>query len=163
MQVAPDTTLDTLDIDARDVAFDVGAKRIEKVGRTTFTGTVSQRNLTAYLTHRQPLVPGLAVQILARDVRAMVPVEAAGLHTKAVIAGTLVPDAAKPDHLNFKADSASIGLLPIPARWVNFALTEVNPVFDLSRLKVPITLTRADVVNGQIVLQGTADLINLRQ
>ena len=33
------------------------AKRIEKVGRAAFTGTVGQQNLTRYLAHRQPIVP----------------------------------------------------------------------------------------------------------
>ena len=57
VQVAPDTTLDTLDLDARDVSVDAGRGRIEKVGQATFTGTVGQQNLTRYLAHRQAPLP----------------------------------------------------------------------------------------------------------
>lgn len=54
VQVAPDTTLDVLDIDAHDVSFDTDAKKINKVGRAAFRGTVGQQNLTEYLAHRRP-------------------------------------------------------------------------------------------------------------
>ena len=159
VQLAPNTTVDTLDIDAHDVVFDAQAKRIERVGQTTFTGTVGQRNLTEYLAHRHPLA-ALSVQIRARDMQAEVPISAAGWHTTADVSGTLVPDTAQPGHLDFVADKASVGVLPIPAQLINFALGEINPVFDLSHEKAPITLMRADVLNGLIVLQGTANLNN---
>ena len=162
VQVAPHTTLDTLDIDAHDVTFDVDAQRIEQVGRATFTGTVGQTNLTEYLAHRQPSIPGLVVQLRARDVQAELPVSLGSLHETAEVSGTLAPDSAQPDHLDFVADAASLGRLPIPATLVNFALRGINPVFDLSQVKVPIALTGADVVNEQIVLQGTADLKDLQ-
>ena len=61
------------------------------------------------------------------------------------------------------ADAASLGVVSIPAGLVNYALDEINPVFDLSHIRVPLTLTRADVVNSQIVLQGTANLNNFRE
>ena len=155
--------MDTLELDARDVSVDAGTRRIEKVGRATFTGTVGQQNLAQYLAHRQTFVSGLTVQLRAQDVLATVPVSVVGLHTTATLSGTLAPDDAQPDHLDFVADAASLGSLPIPANLVNYALDEINPVFDLSHIKVPLTLTRADVVNGQIVLQGTANLNNFRQ
>ena len=160
VQVAPDTTLDVLDIDAHDVSFDTDAKKINKVGRAAFRGTVGQQNLTQYLAHRRPLVAGLSVRLQAQDVLAEAPVSVAGLHTTAKISGSLAPDPAQPDHLNFVADAASLGRLPIPAGLVNYALNEINPVFDLSHVTVPITLERASVLNNQIVLQGTANLNN---
>lgn len=159
---APDTTLDTLDMDARDVSFDPSTKRIEKAGAVIFVGTVGQENLTAYLAHRRPMVPGMQVVIRSRDLQATVPLAAAGLRTTATVSGTLAPDARQPDHLDFVADSASLGGLSLPPSLVNFALREINPVFDLSHEKVPILLQQADVVNGTIVLQGTANLDNLQ-
>ena len=162
VQVAPDTTLDSLDIDARDVSFDTGTKRIEKAGRVMFLAKVGQQNLTRYLDAHHPSLPGLAVRLRARDVLAQVPISVPGLHTRAEVSGSLAPDAAQPDHLNFVASAASLGRLPVPARLVNTALDLVNPVFDLSHVRVPITVTRANVANGQMTVQGTADLDNFQ-
>ncbi|MBV9848158.1 MAG: LmeA family phospholipid-binding protein [Armatimonadetes bacterium] len=162
VRVIPDMTLDMLDVDAHDVSFDMGARRIEGAGQAVFIGTIGQRNLSNYLTRRPKFLPGAAVQLQERDVLAEVPIMVAGLHTTAVVSGTLAPDPAQRSRLDFIADAASLGRLPIPARLVNLALGEINPVFDLSRVRVPIALARADVINHQMVLQGTAHLDNLR-
>jgi len=162
VQVAPDTTLDTLDIDAHDVSFDPKARRLQKAGQVSFAGTVRQQNLTRYLKVHNTALPDLSVTLRDADVLVLLPISALSLYMRAAVSGTLVPDADQPDHLDFVANAASLGRLNVPARLVNGALGLVNPVFDLSHVKVPITVTQAGVTGGQVVLQGTANLDNFQ-
>ena len=159
--VAPNITLDTLDIDARGVSFDPRSQRLTHVDQATFTGTVGQENLDRFIgTHHQAL-PGLVVSLRDTDAAAELPINVPGLHTEATVSGALSPDTREPDHLDFIADGASVGALPIPAGLVNAALRLVNPVFDLAQIKIPVTVTQVIIVHGQIVLQGTANLNGL--
>ena len=86
------------------------------------------------------------------------PLTVASLRTTATLTGTLAPDASAPQAVDFVADRTRVGILPLPSSLVNLALREVNPVFDLSSLKVPVRVERADVINSQVVLQGTAQM-----
>ncbi len=158
VRVAPDATLDTLDLDARGVSFDPRARRITSVDRASFTGAVGQDNLTRYVRAYHVGLPGLLVRLRASDVLVELPVRVGGLHTTASLGGTLAPDARSAGRLDFVADAADVGAVPLPVGLVNAALRLVNPVFDLSHIRVPITVTQAGVVNGRMVLQGTADL-----
>ena len=156
VRVAPHATLDTLDVEARDVSFDPQTRRITSAASLTFTGTIGQSNLSHYVAATHPDLPGLSVQLGESEVIAELPITR--LHTTATVRGTLAPDAAAPDHLDFVADGASLGALPIPAMLVNAGLSLVNPLFDLSHISFPVAITQASVADHQIVLQGTASL-----
>ena len=80
------------------------------------------------------------------------------LHTSASVAGTLAPETSAGDMLDFTADSARLSILPVPAFLVNRTLAEINPVVDLSGLKVPISVQSTQIENGVLILRGTADL-----
>jgi hypothetical protein len=156
--VAPNTSLDTLDLDTEGVSFDPRTRRIIHVNQAVFTGTVGQEDLSHYVQTHHLGLPGLTVRLRDTDAVADVPIHIAGLHTIASVSGTVVPDADTPDHLDFIASAASVGSVPLPAHLVNLALNLVNPVFDLSKLQVPVTVTQAQIVHGQMTLRGTANL-----
>ena len=63
VQVSPRVVLDGLTLDAQDVSFDTGQRRLERVGQTAFTATVGQAHLNQYLSQSRPLLPGLAVTL----------------------------------------------------------------------------------------------------
>ncbi len=160
--VAPDITLDTLDLDARGVSFDPSTRRITHVDGAAFTATVGQDDLSRYIGAHRLGLPALAVRLRDTDAVADLPLTFHDLHTEATVSGTLAPDTAQPDHLDFVADGASVGVVPVPAALVNAALRLVNPVFDLSQIKIPLTVTQVSIVHGQVVLRGTADLNNFQ-
>lgn len=161
VQIAPDTTLDTLNINARDVSFSRETRRLEEIGKTDFTATIGQQNLTNYLAQSKPLLPGLLVTLRESDIEAVVPVTFLGLKTTAALSGTLAPDATENGKLDLISDGARFGIVPLPSGLVNLALDQLNPLVDLSHVRVPLTVTQASVTNSRLTLQGTADLNGL--
>lgn len=158
VQLTPRATIDALHLDAQDLSFDMAARRLEHVGRVDFTGTMSQAHLTQYLAQARTDVPGLTVTLRQSDVEARVPVSFLGLHTTAALSGTLQPSETAANKLDFVTRGAQVGVVPLPAGLVRFAINEINPLIDLSGVRVPISVTRVDVVNEQIVVRGTAQL-----
>ncbi len=161
VQLAPDVTLDTLSIDARDISFDTGTRRLSHIGGAAFTASLGQANLSRYLAQSKPLLPGLVITLLPDAVEARVPVDVLKLHTMAVLSGSFRLNADDPSRLDFVAQSAQVGDVPLPASLVNLAVNELNPVLDLSNLKAPLTVTDARVTNSHLVVSGTARLDGL--
>lgn len=156
VQVAPDATLDTVDLVAQDVSFDTKSRRLDHVGHVDFVGTLGQEHLDAYLaasnTH-----PGLAVTLGRNDLQVRLPVDAGPIHTHVTVVGQAAP-ADGGSAVDFIADRAHLSILPVPVFLVNEALKRVNPVIDLSHFKVPLALQSTRVENHALVLRGTADL-----
>ncbi len=163
VQLAPQVTLDTLTLDAQDVSFNTQTRRLSHIGTTAFTASLGQANLSRYLARSKPLLPGLVITLLPDAVEAQVPVDVLKLHTTAVLSGLFRPDMDDPSQLDFVAQNAQVGGVPLPASLINLAVNELNPVLDLSGLKAPLTVTDARVTNSQLVLSGTARLDGLIQ
>ena len=160
VQVSPDTTLDTLDCVAQDVSFDTGTKRLDHVGRVDFVGTLSQRNLNLYLA-QSGTRPGLIVTLRQSDLQVSLPISAGPIHTTVMVTGTASPTVPGGSTVSFIADRARLSFLPVPVFLVNQALDRINPVVDLSRFSVPVSLESTDVEHQTLVLRGTADLDSL--
>ena len=163
VQLSSRLTVDTLSADAADVSFDTKTRRLSHVGATRFTATMSQEHLASYLGQSKPLLPGLVVTLGPSDVQAHVPVTFLGLHTVAALEGTFAPNADDASRLDFVTRGAQIGVVPLPAGLINLAVDQINPVVSLDGLKAPLTITRADIENGRLTLQGSADLNGLVQ
>jgi hypothetical protein len=161
VQLLPALIVDTLRADAQEVSFDKDTRRLDNVGQTQFTATISQAHLTQYLAQSKPLLPGLLVTLRESDVEADVPISALGLQTTAVLTGTVAPNADDATRLDFQANSARLGPVPLPAVLVNLALDRLNPLIRLPGLKAPLSITRATVQGSRLTLKGTADLNGL--
>lgn len=163
VQLSPTLTLDTLDINAKDIAFDPKNRKLTHIGETTFTASLGQTNLDRCLAASKPLLPGLVVTLLPDKVEAHVPVTFLGLQTTAALAGSFRPNADDPSKLDFMTSGAQLGSVPLPAGLINLATESVNPVIDLSGLKAPLTVTDSSVTDSRIILSGTASLQDLVQ
>ncbi len=161
VQLSPSLTLDSLHADVQDVSFDTKTRKLSHLGQTAFTASLGQENLSRYLAQSKPLLPGLVVSLLPNVIEAQVPVSALGLQTSAQLSGSLRPDPADPRRLDFVANAAQVGNVPVPSSLVNLALDSVNPLLDLSGLKAPLAVKEAKVQDRQLVLSGTADLSGL--
>lgn len=153
--MAPAVTLDTLTLDAQDIAFDLKSRQVQHIGSATFAASLGQAHLTEYLLQARP---GLVVVLGADDLQATLPVSVGPLHTTVAVRGILKPSAPGASTLDFVADRARLGVLPVPAFAVNAALEAVNPILDLSRVKVPVGVQSALVEGGTVTLRGTAQL-----
>lgn len=159
--MAPGLTMDRLTIEADDVSFDVKNRSLKHIGRVLFTGRLGQRNLDNYIARIKPDPSGLSITLRWDDMEVAVPVDVASLTTTARVSGTLTPALSGSDKLDFVANRGSVGIVPVPARIVNLAIDQVNPVLDLSRLRFPVAMTDAAVDRGSIVLKGTATIDKL--
>ncbi len=155
VQMTPAVTLDTLTLDARDIVFDEKSRQVRSIGSSSFAASMGQARLSSYIAQVRP---DLIVTLGSSDLQATLPVSVGPLHTTVSVRGTLVPTAPGASALNFVADQGRLGVLPVPAFAVNAALEAVNPVLDLSRVKVPIGVQSADVEGGMLTIRGTAQL-----
>lgn len=161
VQLSPTLTLDTLNADVNDVSFDRDTRRLTHVGLAQFTATLDQTHFLSYFSRAKSRYPGLVITLRSDDVQAQVPVTFMGLQTTASLSGTFAPDAAEPSRLDFIANGGRVGVVPLPAVLLNLALDEVNPVINLSGLRVPLTLKSASVANNRLTLTGLANLEGL--
>ena len=155
VRVTPTVTLDTLTLDADDISFNEQTHTVQKVGKTVFAAALGQAHLSAYLAQARP---NLQVTLLENSLQAALPIHFGPLQTVVTVRGTLAPTEMGSDTVGFIADRARLGVLPVPAFAVNAALEAVNPVLDLSQVKVPIAVQSADVEQGLLTLRGTAQI-----
>ena len=161
VQLSPSLTLDTLTADVSDVSFDTKTQKLSHLGQTAFTASLGQGNLSRYLAQSKSRLPGLEVTLLPDTVEARVPVSALGYQTTAALSGSLHPSSDDPRRLDFVVSSAQLGRVPVPAVLVNLALDALNPLLDLSALRVPLAVTDAKVTSSRLRLSGTANLSGL--
>jgi hypothetical protein len=158
VEISPFLTLDTLTAEADDVSFDTKTRQLSHIGRTTFTASVGQTNLDRYLAHSKPMLPELAITLLPSAIEARIPVSVLGIQTTATLSGLFRPSADNPNTLDFVANGAQIGFVPLPPGLVNLAIASINPVVDLSGLKAPLTVTETHVTDSRLVLSGNVSL-----
>lgn len=160
VQMTPTVVLDTLTLDAEDVSFNAQLKRVDTIKNTSFAATMSSPHLNAYLAQARP---DLGVTFGENDLGTTLPVSAGPIHTTVTVFGTLAPTVPGANTIDFIADRARLGRLPVPAFAVNAALESINPVLDLSRVRVPIAVQSVTVEGGMLTLRGTAQVENLSQ
>jgi hypothetical protein len=156
VQVAPGMVMDSLVIDADDISFDMSKSQLESIAHTTFMGVIGQQNLTAYLAANKSQMHGLSVTLHQSDMLARIPVSVKSLETIVAVTGTISPSTLGPTKVDFNATHTKVGWLPVPPFMTNLAMRRVNPIVDLTTLKIPIYLSQTSVINRQLVLRGTA-------
>lgn len=162
VQLSSNVSMDRINIDAHDVSFDRKARIIHRIADVSFIGQVDQGDIDRYLTKARPDLRDVTVRLRADDVQVSTPVTVRGYTTTVSVSGTLKPNADAANKLDFVANGGSIGIVPVPARLVNVAIDEINPLLDLSRLRFPITVKDVDIHNGTAAVHGTAIITEQR-
>jgi len=162
VQLSSTVSMDRINIDAHDVSFDRKARTIHRIADVSFTGQVDQGNIDRYLTKARPDLHDVVVRLRSNDVEVSTPVTVRGYTTTVSVSGTLRPSVEAANKLDFVANGGSIGIVPVPARLVNVAIDEINPVLDLSRLRFPIAVKGVDIHNGTAAVHGTAIITEQR-
>ena len=158
VQLTSALTMDTLNIDAADLVFDAKTRTMQSAGPIDFRGSLGQTNLSRYLALTKGPASSLQVTLHDSDLEAAVPVTALGLRTTAHLSGNFAPHPGAADQLDFHADGARLGVVPLPPALLNAALDRMNPLLDLSGMKIPLTVTSATVEHGVVSVHGTAKI-----
>jgi hypothetical protein len=158
VQLSSTVSMDRIKIDAHDVSFDRKARVIHEVRNVAFEGEVTQQNIDTYLAKARPNLTGASVLLRQDDVEASMPITVAGYTTTVSVSGTLHPSKESAKKLNFIANGGSIGRVPVPARLVNVAIDELNPVLDLTSSRFPVDVNSVIVHRGTTSVRGTATI-----
>lgn len=153
VRVDPKLTIRQLYVDMRGVRFNVKTHALKSVEDTSVNAVIAEQAVNHYIgeargdtTLTVRLEPG---KIIAHFVPKVV-----GVSVPIAVSGT--PKIVGGDKVNFEADSAALGRLPVPAPVVNKALDLLNPVLDLSTMKLPVTLREIRLERGQVRVLGGA-------
>jgi len=158
VQLSSTVSMDRINIDAHDVSFDRKARVIHEVRDVAFEGEVTQGNIDAYLAKARPNLTGASVLLRRDDVQASMPITVAGYTTTVSVSGTLHPSKDSARKLDFVANGGSVGMVPVPARLVNVAVDELNPVLDLTGSRFPVDINSVVVHKGTTLVRGTATI-----
>ncbi|BDI33808.1 hypothetical protein CCAX7_58590 [Capsulimonas corticalis] len=161
VQLTPSLTMDSLNLDASDLSFDTQSKTLQNIGGLGFQASLGQASLNRHLAQTKGADSGLQVTLRENDMEASVPVSVLGLRTTARLSGGLSPHPGAASKLDFHADGAHLGVVPLPAALLNVALDRLNPVLDLSEVKIPLSVTSATVEHGMLKVTGTAEASHL--
>lgn len=96
VEVAPSLVMNTLHIDAHDMALNTKTRQVEHAGHVDFNVALGQIHLDQYLAAKKPGIDGLSVKIRWTDLEATVPVSAVGISTTVRLDGNLAPSHSDP-------------------------------------------------------------------
>ncbi|MDX1933918.1 MAG: DUF2993 domain-containing protein [Capsulimonadales bacterium] len=175
VQVEPTLTLDRLTLDFEEVSLDTRARRLQSIGRATFECRIHAPVLQEYVRRQHPEIPDLGIALRADSLFITARPDALGLVEKPfqldlpgklpvtiTVEGKLTPSG--PTQLNFSPEKAGVSIVPIPRFALEFLAKRLNPVVNLSTMKVPIQADRAFVRGEYLHFTGTIrpeDLLRL--
>ncbi|MBI3946759.1 MAG: DUF2993 domain-containing protein [Armatimonadetes bacterium] len=152
--------LDTVVVDLTEVRFDRDRRELLGVDRADFSGILLQEDLNAYLRDRPTL---------ARDLRVRITPGGAQLRGTADIPGVRLPLGLTPDfamngslgvddmgRLRFEPTHISVVGIEVPSVAAKLLASQINPLVDLTRLRLPIHLRSAELGPGEARLYGRA-------
>lgn len=165
VRMAPDLTLDTLALDLTNVSVDLKAKRLSNIENISFRATLGEANLNRYVRARRPDIPGLRVTLGPQNRVGSATVQARPEIWGLVAAPLSVDGRITPRVggrlLDFTPGGARVSVVPFPLPVLRYLADQLNPVVDLSTLRVPVRVERVEIQPGALLLTGTVDPADL--
>ena len=157
VELSPELTLDTLTLDLTGVDVDTKAGNLRSVESVAFGATLGEVGLNRYLRARRPDVPGLRVDIRGSEVIVHAQPEVLELAAVPIrVRGTVTPRGGG-STMDFTPGGANVSVVPIPTPVLGYLARRVNPIVDLSALRIPVRIERSDIRQGVLHLSGTVD------
>ncbi len=153
VQVDPQLTISKLFVEMKDVRVDTSTRAMKSVGSTAIRATITESAVNKYITAARGS-SNLAVKLDSEKINVLFTPTVVGVGVPLSVTGTLSISGG--DKVNFQADQAAIGRLPVSAYVVNKGLERINPVIDLSTMKFPVILEKIALRKGAADITGTA-------
>jgi hypothetical protein len=154
VQLEPMLTFDTLTLDFSEVEVDPKAGVLRSVGSAAFGCRIAEASLNRYVRAQRPDIPDLSIALRGDRIVVTARPEVLGIGAPVSVEGTLAPRSGG-SYLNFEPDRAKVTIVPVPGLVLDYLSRRLNPVIDLSRLRVPIRVERAEVRGGALHLSGS--------
>ena len=153
-------TVDTLALDLGDVEVDTKAGRLRAIRSIAFSATLREANLNRYVRARRAEIPDLQVELRPAGALVRARPEVLGAGVPIQVEGTITPRAGG-RLLDFSPGAARVSVVPVPASVLQYLARELNPIVDLSTLRVPVRVARTRTEQGVLILEGDVDPADL--
>lgn len=161
VRLTEDLTADALRLDLENVDVDTGTKRLRSVERVTFLAMLGEASLNRYIKARRPEIRDLRVELGAADATVHATPEILGVAlTPIAVKGTVTPRDGG-SLLDFTPGSGRVAVVPVPAALLAYLAQNLNPVVDLSTLRIPIRVEKSEIKDRAVYLTGTIDPADL--
>lgn len=154
VRLQPNLTVAALTLDFGEVMVDPHAGALRSIGSARFVCRISEGDLDRYVRSLRPDIPELSVALPGRSVRVTAKSALIGISAPVSVEGVLTPNLGFTT-LNFEPDRAKVSFLPLPGLLLDYLSKRLNPAVDLTNLRVPIRVSRADVHDGMLELTGS--------
>lgn len=148
--------LDDLVVDMRDVEFDPEARTLKKAGTTRVQVALYESSMPRYVTKDHPDIKNAEVKVSDGIMTVMARPEMMKVSARIEAVGQLRIHG--DSQLYFTLVKLNAGGVPVPDAVARPFINRLNPVLDLSSLRMPLKLTSVKLVPGKVLLNATADL-----
>jgi hypothetical protein len=165
VRLSEELTADHLALDLVEVDVDTRSRRLSRIGSVAFAAALGEENLNRYVRARRPDIAGLRVTLPPAAAGGS-SVAQATVYARPEIFGVAAAPIAvdgritpRPggDQLDFVPGSARVSVVPVPAPALRFLAERLNPVVDLTTLRIPVRVERTELRDGKLVLTGRVD------
>lgn len=149
-------TIPQMDLHLEDVRLGLASRTLDSVGKSDFTAALGADAVTQYVRKRAGAnVRDVSVGFRDGQIWVKGTPELMGLPLRSEVAGK--PVLSGRNTVDFRASQVSVLGLKLPRLAVNELERKVNPVVDLSHLKLPVRITELAVRGDRLVADGAAD------
>lgn len=142
-----------MDLTLRDVRLGLGSRKLESVSKGDFALGLGEEVVTRYVQKRGgPKVRDAKVRFSNGQIAVKATPELFGVGLPSEVEGK--PVLTGGDAINFRASKLSVLGVRIPQLAVDALEREINPVVDLSGLKLPVKITDFSVKGSKLVAEG---------
>lgn len=160
VRLTPDLIADELTLDLTDVEVDTRARQLRAVGSCAFSVALGEAHLNRYIRARRSDIPELRVSLQESGDGGRITVSARptllGIPTFPVtVSGRVSPKPPNGVALDFSPERARVSIVPIPSVVLDYLAPRLNPIVDLSMLRVPVQVRHAEVRGRRLLVSGT--------
>lgn len=157
VRLMPDFNADLLTLDLRDVEVDTKRRVLTEVGSCDFAVALSEASLNRYIRSKRSDIRDLSISLRDRQGRITVTARPEVLGIASVPVSVTGRVQANPPHgisMDFNPERARVSIVPVPGVVLDYFSRRLNPLLDLSNLRVPVQVRRTEVREGRLVVQG---------
>ncbi|MFN3648276.1 MAG: DUF2993 domain-containing protein [Armatimonadota bacterium] len=143
-------------LNLQEVQVGLGSRSLESVGKGLFSAALDENVVSRFISKRAGAsVKDVRVAFRDGELQVSGTPEIMGFGVKSEVAGR--PVLSGRDAVNFEASKVSVLGLRLPGFAVDELEKRINPVVDLSGLKLPVRITELDVRGDRLHADGTLD------
>jgi hypothetical protein len=141
----------------QDVKVDIANRSLERIGKAFLSATLDEQAVTKYIRRSGAGdIQNLKISFRGSSVFISGAPQVNGIRLPSQVEGKPVLRGHR--HVDFEAKRASVFGISLPESAVNSLEKKINPVVDLSGLKLPVRITKVAVKGSRLVIDARGEL-----